>query len=85
MKDKKGEIIRRLRIIEGHLERVRRMVEEDAYCIDILQQSLAVQSALKRVDELILEDHLRHCVSEAVGKKRREKIEEILEIFKKRK
>jgi DNA-binding FrmR family transcriptional regulator len=83
-KEKKEEIIRRLRIIEGHLKRVRKMVEEGRYCIDVIQQSLAVQSALKKVDELVLENHLRSCVAEAKGKKREEKLEEILELFRKR-
>ena len=81
----KREIIRRMRIIEGHLKRVRKMVEEDRYCIDIIQQSLAVQNALKKVDELIFEDHLRSCVAEAKGRKREEKLREILALFKKKK
>lgn len=78
------ETIRRLQIIEGHLKKVRKMVEEEAYCMDILQQSLAVQNALKKVDELILDKHLHTCMIEAMGKKKKEKIEEILELFKKR-
>lgn len=87
MKDikSKQEIIRRLRVIEGHLRKVRQMVGEDRYCVDILQQSLAVQNALKKVDEIILDSHLHTCVVEAVGEKKKEKIEEILELFKKRK
>lgn len=60
------------------------MVEDDVYCVDILQQSLAVQNALKQVDGIILDNHLHTCVTEAVGERRKEKIEEILELFKKR-
>lgn len=81
---KKKEAVRRMKIIEGHLKKVRKMVEEDSYCMDILQQSSAVQNALKKVDELILDNHLHTCVVEAVGKKKEERIEEILELFKKR-
>ena len=84
-KDSKSqETIQRLKIIEGHLKKVRKMVEEGTYCMDVLQQSLAVQNALKKVDEMILDNHLHTCVVEAVGKKRKEKIGEILELFKKR-
>lgn len=80
----KQEIVKRLKIIEGHLRKVRQMVVEDRYCVDVLQQSLAVQKALAKVDELILGNHLRSCVSQAVGDKKREKIEEIINLFKKR-
>ena len=75
------QAVRRLKIIEGHLKRVRRMVEEGRYCMDILQQSLAVRRALKKVEDLILAEHLRQCVQEAQGKKREEKLREILDLF----
>ena len=75
--------IKRLKIIEGHLKKVRQMVEKGVYCIDILQQSLAVQQALKGVDELILSGHLQSCVVGALGEKKKEKIREVLEIFRK--
>lgn len=78
------ETVRRLKIIEGHLKKVRRMVEENAYCVDILQQSLAVQNALRKVEDMILGGHLRTCVIEAVGQKKKSKIEEILALFEKR-
>lgn len=79
----KKNTTKRLRIIEGHLRKIRSMVEEDAYCIDVLQQSLAVRNALKKVEEIILDSHLHNCVIGAMGKERKEKIEEILELFKK--
>lgn len=75
----------RLKIIEGHLRKVREMVEEGKYCPDIIQQSTAVQSALKRVDELLLEGHLKACVTEAIKSGGGEKeISELLEAFRKR-
>lgn len=80
----KREALRRLRIIEGHLKKVIKMIEEDKYCIDILNQALAVQNALKEVDGLILDQHLRKCVGEAFkkGKKPKEKsIKELLKVF----
>ncbi|MDO8504206.1 MAG: metal-sensitive transcriptional regulator [bacterium] len=81
----KKEILRRLKIIKGHLGKVAKMVEEDKYCIDVLQQSLAVENALKKVDALILDQHLRKCVTDAMkkGSGRREKsIKELLKIYK---
>lgn len=82
--NKKKETLRRLKIIEGHLKRVIKMVEEDKYCIDVLQQSLAVENALKKVDALILDQHLRKCVTDALKKgssKREKSIKELLRIY----
>lgn len=84
-KSNKKETLRRLKIIEGHLKKVIKMVEEDKYCIDVLQQSLAVQNALKKVDGLVLNQHLRRCVAEAMkkGSSRKEKsIKELLKIYR---
>ncbi len=79
------EVVKRLRIIIGHLNKVREMVEEDEYCINILNQSLAVQNALKKVDELILDGHLNSCVAEAIKKNKSKKaFSELMEIFKRR-
>ena len=83
-KDNRKETLSRLKIIEGHLKKVIKMVEEDKYCIDILQQSLAVQNALKEADGLILSQHLHQCVSQAFkkGKKLKEKsIKELLKVY----
>jgi DNA-binding FrmR family transcriptional regulator len=83
-KDSKKEILKRLKIIEGHLRRVIKMAEEDRYCIDVLQQSLAVQNALKGVDGLILNHHLHQCISQAFKKGREPKeksIKELLKVF----
>lgn len=82
--DKKN-VIHRLKIIRGHLAKVIKMVEEKKYCIDILNQSLAVQNALKKVDAIILNDHLNSCVVNAISKnkKSKETISELLTIFKK--
>lgn len=84
-KNTQKETLRRLKIIEGHLKKVTKMVGEDKYCIDILQQSLAVQNALKKVDSLILDQHLQKCVAKAMknGKGKKEKsIKELLKIYK---
>lgn len=60
------DILRRLKSVEGHVRGVQRMVAEDAYCMDIVHQILAVQRALKRVSGLVLDQHLRSCVTTAM-------------------
>jgi len=63
----KDELRKRLRRVEGQVRGVQGMVERDEYCIDILTQIAAAESALKKVAVGLLEDHLRHCVAEAKG------------------
>lgn len=58
--------VNRLKTAEGHLRGIIRMADEDAYCIDIIRQIQAVQSALNKVSAEILEDHLHSCVITAV-------------------
>ncbi len=78
----KSRIIRRLQIVEGHLKKVREMVENNDYCIDVLHQSHAVEAALYEIDSLILNNHLNTCVVEAIKKGRsKEAIEEIIAVF----
>ena len=77
--------LRRLKTIEGHLRGVIRMVEEDAYCIDVIRQIQAVDAALNKVSTQILENHLNSCVIDAIksdNPKEREKVlKEITEVF----
>ncbi|HXF86466.1 MAG TPA: metal-sensitive transcriptional regulator [Anaerolineales bacterium] len=77
--------LRRLKIIEGHLRGVIRMVEQDAYCIDIIRQIQAIEAALNKVSVQILENHLNSCVITAIqgnDKKERERVlKEIAEVF----
>ncbi|MDQ5981351.1 MAG: CsoR family transcriptional regulator, copper-sensing transcriptional repressor [Patescibacteria group bacterium] len=83
-KDSKERIIHRLRIANGHLKKVQDMMQNDAYCIDIIHQSQAVQKALKEVDNLILENHLKGCVADAISQGNKdEAISEVMNIFKK--
>ncbi|MGO5148978.1 metal-sensitive transcriptional regulator [Bifidobacterium boum] len=62
----KENIQKRMHRIEGQVKAIGRMVDDDRYCIDILTQIAAVESALKSVSMLLLDDHLNHCVREAV-------------------
>ena len=77
--------LRRLKTIEGHLRGVIRMVEEDAYCIDVIRQIQAIDAALNKVNTQILENHLNSCVITAIkgnNPKEREKVlKEISEVF----
>ena len=65
VKDKQ-QIEARLSRIEGQVRGLRKMVDEDRYCIDVLTQVSAVQSALQSVALLLLRDHTQHCVAEAI-------------------
>jgi CsoR family transcriptional regulator, copper-sensing transcriptional repressor len=62
----KDELLKRLRRAEGQVRGLQRMIEEDAYCIDILTQVSAATKALETVALQLLDDHLSHCVAEAV-------------------
>ena len=57
-----SDINRRLKTVEGHIRGIQRMLDEDAYCIDVIRQIQAVQSALNKVSGLILENHLHSCL-----------------------
>ncbi len=78
-------VLRRLKTIEGHLKGVVRMVEEDAYCIDVIRQIQAVEAALNKVSAQILDEHLNSCVITAIrGDSERERervLKEISEVF----
>lgn len=79
----KKEAVRRLAIAEGHVKKIRAMVESEAYCPDVIHQSQAVQSALKRVDQIMLHGHLHSCVLGDVHGSVKEKItQEVVSLFK---
>lgn len=81
----KQGIVNRLKSIEGHVRGIQRMVDDDVYCIDIINQNLAVQRALEKVNSLILERHLQTCVTTAIQgddpAERERVITEILSVF----
>ena len=63
----KDQIVKRLHRIEGQVRGIERMVDEDRYCIDILTQIAAVKTALEQVGARLLEDHVTHCVRDALA------------------
>ncbi len=81
----KAAMVRRLQSVEGHVRGIQRMLEEDKYCIDVIKQVEAVQAALAKINQLILENHLRTCVTTAIRgddpDRREAVIGEILEVF----
>lgn len=82
----KTNLLHRLKIAHGHLEKVIKMVERDHYCLDVIQQSQAVQAALEKADELILENHLKTCVRQSMASNKNidEKVKEVIEVFKRK-
>ena len=58
----KARALHRIKIIQGHLGSMEKMLEENRYCVDIVHQSRAIQQALKKLDLLIIENHLKGCV-----------------------
>ena len=73
-----------MKIARGHLDRVINMVEKGQYCIDVIHQSLAVQAALKSVDQAILKNHMETCVAHEIKKgNAREVIDEVLKVMEK--
>lgn len=82
-KNTQERILHRLKIARGHLDKVIKMVEADEYCIDVIHQSQAVQRALKEVDNLVLENHLKTCAADAIKSgKQEEAVKELMNVFK---
>jgi DNA-binding FrmR family transcriptional regulator len=85
MPDQKPQLVNRLKTIEGHVRGVQRMVEDDAYCIDILKQTQAIQRALDKFNSIILANHLNGCVTTAIRSEQPEERErvvaELLQVF----
>ena len=84
--NKKQDLTTRLKSIEGHVRGVQRMLDEDAYCMDIIKQIKAVQQALERVSALTLENHLNTCVATAIRSEDTDEqdrvVREIMDVFK---
>ena len=86
---KHAATVNRLKRIEGQIRGITRMVEEDRYCIDILNQIQAVKAALGKAENEILKGHAAHCVEDAIRsknvKEQRQKFSELVELFEKTK
>ena len=84
MKEKiKKQAQRRLQIIQGQIEGLKRMVQEEKYCIDILTQTSAVKESISSLENLLLENHIKeHLISQAKKGEERKIIKEILKVYK---
>jgi CsoR family transcriptional regulator, copper-sensing transcriptional repressor len=79
----KKKAIRRLKIVEGQVRGLQRMVEDEKYCIDIINQSSAAKEALSGVEDLMLENHLStHVVHQVKGGQEKKAVQEILKVYK---
>jgi CsoR family transcriptional regulator, copper-sensing transcriptional repressor len=77
-REDKEKLLKRLARVEGQVRGVSKMVEEERYCIDVLTQIGAIQAALDKVALGLLDEHTRHCVVEADGAERVEKVDELM-------
>lgn len=85
--DSKQACLNRLKRIEGQIRGITGMVEDDRYCIDVMTQVRAVSAALKQVEQLVLKDHMAHCVQHAIqsgdAEEQRRKIAELTALLTK--
>ena len=78
----KRDALKRLSYVEGHLAGIRRMVDGDKYCVDILKQTFAVRRAIQKLESVLLEGHLHSCVIDGVKDGREDEVlGELLELY----
>lgn len=78
----KQKIIRRLKLIEGQVRGLQKLIENDTYCIDVITQTSAVKQGLSRVEDMLLENHLGHCVHHQMSSGQVHKAkEEVLKVY----
>ncbi|ATD31282.1 metal-sensing transcriptional repressor [Macrococcoides bohemicum] len=81
--EEKEKMVKRLKRIEGQVRGIQKMIEEDRYCVDILIQISAIESALKQVGFSVTERHMNHCVSDAIKKgEGAESIDELMKVLR---
>ena len=80
---RKDELQGRLRRIEGQVRGIQRMIEEDKYCMDVLDLSMSIQKALRSLDSVVIEGHLRtHVVEQMAGGETERAVKELLRLYK---
>ena len=79
----KSKVIKRLKLLEGQIRGLQKMVENDSYCIDVITQTSAVKQGLSSVEDVLLENHLDHCVHHQMhsGQAKKAK-DEIIKVYK---
>ncbi|MBI3743524.1 MAG: metal-sensitive transcriptional regulator [Chloroflexi bacterium] len=82
MKASQNDVLKRLAYIEGHLAGVRKMIEEDRYCVDILKQTHAIRKAIEKLEGQLLSSHLECCVVEGIkGGREGQIVAELRELY----
>ena len=82
MAEAKNEALKRLSYIEGHLSGIRKMLEEDKYCVDVLKQTYAVRRAIEKMESILLEGHLHTCVVDGIKTGREnEVVDELKQLY----
>jgi len=83
MHNNKQKLIRRLKIIEGQIRGLQNMIGKDIYCIDVITQTSAVKQGLSNIEDVLLENHLSHCLVNQIKKGQTTKAtDEILKVYK---
>jgi DNA-binding FrmR family transcriptional regulator len=76
-----ADVLKRLAYIEGHLRGVRKMVEEDQYCVDVMKQTYAIRRAIEKMEAKMLSGHLHHCVVEGIEHGDTAVLDELSELY----
>ncbi len=80
--DTKADVLKRLNFIDGHLAGIRRMVEADKYCVDVLKQTYAVRRAIEKMESIMLAGHLHTCVVDGIREGRDDAVlSELTELY----
>lgn len=78
----KADTLRRMKTVEGHVRGIERMLENEAYCIDVIRQIQAVQAALTKISVSVLDEHMQTCLSNSLdGVQRDQMLREITEVY----
>ncbi len=78
----RSDVLKRLNFIEGHIAGIRRMVEADKYCVDVLKQTYAVRRAIEKMEAIMLDGHLHTCVVEGIREGRNDAVlSELVELY----
>ena len=79
--DTHADVLKRLSYIEGHLRGVRKMVEEDQYCVDVLKQTYAIRRAIEKMEAKMLNGHLHHCVVDGIERGDTAVLDELADLY----
>ena len=77
----RDDVLKRLAYIQGHITGVRKMIEQDSYCVDVLKQTYAVRRAIEKMESKMLSGHLHHCVVEGIEGGDEGVLDELVELY----